>query len=119
MGQIAIEGIELYAYHGCLEEESKIGGKYRVDIYVETDYAEASETDDLGKTVDYGQVYDIVKKEMAQRSKLIEHVARRIANNLAKSIKQKADYKVVLTKYQPPVNGPLASCSVTWESSSK
>jgi dihydroneopterin aldolase len=29
-----IEDIQLHAYHGCLEEEGIIGGKYRVDIKV-------------------------------------------------------------------------------------
>lgn len=116
MGQIAIEGIELYAYHGCLEEEAKIGGKYRVDVYIDTDYTEAALTDELGDTVDYVEVFQIVKKEMAVRSKLIEHVARRIAYALADDITKKAKYTVKLTKYKPPVNGPVEQCSVTWES---
>jgi dihydroneopterin aldolase len=116
MGTIAIEGIELYAYHGCLEEEAKIGSKYRVDVYVDVDYSEAALSDDLKQTVDYGQVYDIVKKEMSERSKLLEHVARRIADSLAVQIPHQAKYKVLVTKYQPPVNGQVASCTVSWES---
>ena len=114
--QIAIEGIELYAYHGCLEEEAKIGQRYRVDVYITTDYTEAALTDNLNDTIDYGQVHDIVKAQMAERSKLIEHAASRIANALAETINKKAKYLVKLTKYQPPVNGVVESCSVTWES---
>ncbi len=116
MGQIAVEGIKLYAYHGCLEEEARIGGHYRVDVYIDTDYTEAALTDKLGDTVDYVQVYEIVKAEMAIRSKLIEDVVRRIGNALAENVTKKAKYKVKLTKYNPPVNGPVGQCSVTWES---
>lgn len=116
MGQIAIEGIQLHAFHGCLEEEAKIGGHYQVDVYIETDYTEAALTDELVDTVDYVEVFEIVKKEMAIRSKLIEHVARRIAYALTESISKKAKYMVKLTKFNPPVNGPVEKCSVTWES---
>ena len=37
MGKIQVNNIKLYANHGCLEEEAKIGSWYRVDIEVEVD----------------------------------------------------------------------------------
>jgi len=113
--QIAIENIQLYAYHGCLEEEALIGQNYRVDVYITTDYSEAAKTDDLNKTVDYTQVYNIVKREMAVRSKLIEHVARRICEALIAEISRIDKCLVKVTKYNPPVNGMVGSASVTWE----
>ena len=72
---INIEGILLYGFHGCLDEESKIGQEYRIDIFIETDFTAAAEQDNLALTIDYCAVYDIVKAEMAIRSKLIEQVA--------------------------------------------
>ncbi|RZK29989.1 MAG: dihydroneopterin aldolase, partial [Hymenobacter sp.] len=33
MGQIALEGLEFFAFHGYYDEEQKIGNKYGVDIY--------------------------------------------------------------------------------------
>ena len=113
--QVTLENIQLYAYHGCLDEESLIGQNYRVDVYITTDYAEAAQTDDLSKTVDYAEVYAIVKREMAIRSKLIEHVARRICEALASEIKRIEKCEVKLTKYNPPVNGMVGNASVTWE----
>lgn len=47
--KINIEGIKLYGYHGCLEEEAIIGQEYCVDIYMVTDFTEASKNDDLEK----------------------------------------------------------------------
>lgn len=113
--EIAIEDIQLYAYHGCMEEEGIIGQNYRVDVYITTDYSEAAATDDLLKTVDYVQVYDIVKREMAIRSKLIEHVAKRICEALSSEIKSIEKCLVKVTKYNPPVNGVMGNASVTWE----
>ena len=40
---ITIEGIKLYAYHGCLDEEAKIGANYIVDVYMVTDFTEAAQ----------------------------------------------------------------------------
>jgi len=34
MGKIQVNNIKLYANHGCLEEEAKIGSWYRVDVQV-------------------------------------------------------------------------------------
>lgn len=103
--KIAVEGIKLYAYHGCLEEEALIGGNYIVDVYMETDFTEAAKTDDLTKTVDYCAVYEIAKKEMAIRSKLIEQVAQRIHSCIVKSFSAVTKAKVRVTKLNPPMNG--------------
>ncbi len=34
---ISIEGIECYAFHGCLDEEARIGGRYLVDVHIDKD----------------------------------------------------------------------------------
>lgn len=105
LNKVAVEGIRLYAYHGCLEEEARIGGNYIVDVYLETDFREAANTDDLAKTVDYCAIYQIAKKEMAQRSKLIEHVAQRIHNSITAGFPAVASARVRVTKLNPPIDG--------------
>lgn len=107
MGLIEINGIRVFAYHGCLEEEGRIGGNYRVDVHVEGDLAKAEQSDSLADTIDYGRVTAIVKEQMAQRSKLIEHVARRILDALRTQWKADLSWKVRLTKERPPVNGDV------------
>ena len=111
-GIITINNIRLYAHHGCLKEEAVIGGNYIVDIKIYTDYSLAAMNDELSKTVDYCEVFEIVKREMKIRSKLIEHAAERIANSLKKEIPKIEHVKVRLTKIAPPVNGDVGSVSV-------
>ena len=111
-GVIKINNIKVYAFHGCLEEEALIGGNFIVDIEIFTDYSLAAKNDDLTKTVDYCDVYQIVKREMKIRSKLIEHAAERIANALKKEIDGIDKINVQLTKIAPPVNGDVGSVSV-------
>jgi dihydroneopterin aldolase len=109
---INIEGIEVYAYHGCLEEEAKIGGHYTVDVYLITDFAEAAAQDDLNKTIDYCSIYDISKAEMAIRSKLIEQVCQRIYNRILKTHPSIQSLRVKVTKHSPPMNGDVKQVSV-------
>jgi 7,8-dihydroneopterin aldolase/epimerase/oxygenase len=111
-GIISINDIRLYAYHGCLEEEAIIGGNYIIDVTIHTDYSVAASTDDLKMTVDYCEVYDIVKREMKIRSRLIEHAAQRIASSLKREVPRIDKVEVKLTKISPPVNGILGSVSV-------
>ena len=115
MGTILVTGIKCYSYHGCLEEEGIIGGNYIVDIEIETDFEEAASTDDLSKTVDYVEVHGIVKEQMAIRSKLIEHVAKRIGDALMKKITGINNVVVKVAKLNPPVNGDVQQVSVVYQ----
>ncbi len=109
---ISIEGIECYAYNGCLEEEGIIGGKYSVDVYIEADLSKAAVSDNLEDTIDYCLIHDLVRKEMDIRSKLVEHVCGRILNSIAEKVKSFEKISVRVTKYNPPVNGKIVKASV-------
>jgi dihydroneopterin aldolase len=110
--KIEVNGIQLYAFHGCLEEEARIGGKYSVDVLITTDFSDAAKSDDLSKTVDYVTVNKIVVEEMAIRSKLIEHVGLRILKRLVSEITHPAAYKVRIVKISPPINGDVLNVIV-------
>ena len=109
---INIEGIKLYGYHGCLEEEAKIGGHYIVDVYLTTDFSQSLLTDNLNKTIDYCSIYEICKSEMAIRNKLIEYVCDRIFQKIKQQFKQVKTLHVKLTKLTPPMNGNVEKVSV-------
>ena len=64
MGLIQIEGMEFFAYHGCFKEERVIGTRFQVDISLESDTSQAEETDDLKKTLNYQDIYKLIKAEM-------------------------------------------------------
>jgi dihydroneopterin aldolase len=112
INNINIEGIKLYGFHGCLEEEARIGANYVVDVYMTTDFAEAAKTDDLAKTIDYCFIYGICKKEMAVRSNLIEQVCNRIFNNISDTFPLLISLCVKVTKLSPPMNGDVEKVSV-------
>jgi len=113
MGLIKVEGIKLYAYHGCLDQEAAIGGNYIVDVTIDTDFSEAALSDNLEETIDYVLVYQIVKEEMAIRSRLIEQVAQRISASLKAKFGAIINLEVKVTKLSPPMNGDVEKVSVT------
>jgi dihydroneopterin aldolase len=112
MNKILVEGIKVYAYHGCLEEEGKIGAHYIIDVIMETDFSDAAKTDDLNKTIDYVVVYDVVKAQMAIRAKLIEQVGQRIVNELKSKFESIKKLEVKVTKLNPPMNGNVERVSI-------
>ena len=105
--KLTIEGIECYAFHGCLNEETKIGGNFRVDVVFEMDFSKAIEKDDLSETIDYVLIHKIVREQMAIPSKLIEHVCGRISKILQGQISGAGTVSVTVTKFNPPVNGQV------------
>jgi dihydroneopterin aldolase len=110
--QIEVNGIQLYAFHGCLEEEGRIGGHYIVDVSLSTDFTSAALTDDLTQTVDYVDINQIVAEEMAIRSKLIEHVGQRISRRIFQELKAIEKLKVKITKLCPPINGDVQNVAI-------
>lgn len=114
--KIIVEGIRLYAYHGCMDEEARVGGTYIIDVTLDADLSEAAKTDDLTKTIDYCEVYEIVKAEMAIRSKLIEQVGQRIMNSLKKKFSMATHIEIKLTKVNPPIAGDVEKVSVVLHS---
>ena len=112
---IEINGIKLYAFHGCLPEEEKIGGHYVVDVMLNTDFTSASLTDHLSETIDYVDVNRIVEEEMAIRSKLIEHVGQRIVQRLKNEFPTIFTVRLKVTKLSPPINGDVDSVAISIE----
>ncbi len=107
MGIIKVENIRVFAYHGCLKEETKIGSDYRVDLKVKANLKISSATDKLDDTVDYVFLNRIIKEEMAIPSQLLETVAKRILNRIFKDDKLVEKATVWVSKLNPPIGGDV------------
>jgi dihydroneopterin aldolase len=112
MGTIKIRNIRVYAYHGCLIEEGKIGSDYRVDLTVKADLSKSAQTDHLVDTVDYVHLNKIVKEEMSIRSKLLEQVAKRILDRILLEIPIVNKAVVAVSKLNPPIGGNVAMVTI-------
>tara|TARA_R110002049_G_scaffold50539_8_gene143455 strand:- start:4897 stop:5253 length:357 start_codon:yes stop_codon:yes gene_type:complete len=113
MGTIVVGNIKVYAYHGCLYEEAQIGSDYMVHVTVSADLEKAAISDALKDTVDYVHINHIVVKEMAIRSKLLEHVAKRIIDRIFSEINIVNSAEVRVSKINPPIGGDVDMVSIT------
>lgn len=113
MGIIKLNKVKVYAYHGCLIEEGQIGSDYLVDFKVKSNLTKPAVTDELADTVDYVHLNKIIKEEMSQRSKLLEHVGQRILDRSFVEIPELEKATVTVRKINPPIGGDVASVGVT------
>ena len=113
MGQIRLNGMEFYAYHGCYREEQLTGNHFVVDITMDYDMEKASDSDDLCDALNYAEAYELVKQEMAIRSQLLEHLCSRILDRLFERFPQLIDATISVAKLNPPIGGQMQSVSVS------
>ena len=112
MGIIKVTNIRVYAYHGCLKEESVIGSDYSVDVTVEADLIPSAVSDKLQDTVDYVLINKIVKETMKIPAKLLETVALKIINRIFKESNLVTKATVAVSKINPPIGGDVQEVTV-------
>ena len=112
MGLITVDGIRVFAHHGHLPEEAKLGGHFIVNIWVTADTTKVEKLDDLSDTVDYVKIIEIVKQQMAIRSDMIEHPARRIVDAIL-PLQKVQKVKVEVQKIAPQIDATFDKISVT------
>src|SRR5574344_150528 len=115
MGIITINDMEFYAFHGCFSEEQAIGTHFKVNLMLEVDTSKAQASDNIADTVNYLDVYQVVKQEMEQPSHLLEHVADRIGKAVLRKFHEVKSLKVKVSKLNPPLGGQMESVSVEVE----
>ena len=109
---ITLEEMRFHAFHGVMDEERVIGGTFLADISYIID-SNAVESDNIEDTINYAEIFDIVKEEMEKPSQLIEHVAGRIIKTLKNKFPQMLETTVKISKLNPPVNGEAKKATVT------
>ncbi|MEZ4796990.1 MAG: dihydroneopterin aldolase [Flavobacteriaceae bacterium] len=112
MGIIKVENIRVFANHGCLAEETKIGSDYRVDLEVKADLQTSAKTDKLSDTVDYVFLNRVIREEMQKPSKLLETVAKRILKRIFKEDELVKKATVWVSKINPPIGGDVEMVTI-------
>ena len=101
--KIYLRNVRFHAFHGVLPQEGIVGNDYLVNLVLDYDFSSALKTDDLQGTLNYAEVYQKVREEMAVPSKLLEHVAGRIAHRLFSDFPEIQKLQLSITKVNPPM----------------
>ena len=110
---ITITGIRGFGYHGVLPAERADGQEFIVDVTLHLELAPAGTSDDLTKSVHYGEVAsDVHAQIVGEPVNLIEALAERIASKI---LARKLVQSVMVTVHKPtaPIEVPFADVSVT------
>lgn len=103
--------MSFYGYHGDLEAERTLGGRYSVDLEIGMNLAEAASRDELESAVDYVQVYQLVRAVMEdQQHRLLEAMAEAIAGEVL-ALPRVDEVKVRVGK-TPPIRGQFGEFAV-------
>lgn len=106
MDKIKLKNLGFYGYHGVLPEENSLGQKFFVDIDMYVDLKSAGASDDVADTVNYAEVYNIVKDIVENRRfKLIEALAENIADHIIKEFPVVKEIVINIRKPEAPVRG--------------
>jgi dihydroneopterin aldolase len=81
--RIILKGLQVFARHGVLPEENRLGQRFAVDVTAYLDLRPAGESDDYKRTVCYDGLTRMVMETLtAQRFYLIEAAAEAVATAL-------------------------------------
>ncbi len=109
---IFLREVRLHAHHGVLPQETVVGADFMVSLRVGYDISKAIESDKVGDTLNYAELYELVKREMNIPSKLLEHVAGRIVQALCETFPEVTSVDLELTKLNPPIGADCQGAGV-------
>lgn len=116
MDKIQIKNLEVYAKHGVFPEENVLGQKFVISAVLYTDTREAGKSDELTKSIHYGEVSWFIKRFVEENTwKLLETVAERLAEALLLETKGLEKVCLEIKKPWAPVGLPLETVSVEIE----
>jgi dihydroneopterin aldolase len=109
---IEVNGLSLYTHHGVTAAEREVGQRLILDIRIELGEADATVTDRVEDTVDYGRVCEVAALVATQRSdKTLERLCAAVADRLLRDFDAQV-VSVKASKPEPPIALPVEDVSV-------
>ena len=110
--QIELETMKFYACHGVSPQETRVGNTFVVNLVLTAPLEKAVASDDLEDTINYAVVYEVVKREMAIPSKLLEHAGGRIVQKLFETFPDIEEVELRLSKRNPPMGADIDAAGI-------
>ena len=109
---VEVSGLSLYTHHGVTEAEREIGQRLVVDLRMEVGEVDATVTDQIEDTIDYGEVCSTVALVAQTKNfKTLERLCAAIADRLIADFDAER-VMVRCAKPEPPIPLPVEEVSV-------
>jgi len=99
---IELSKLQFHGYHGVHEEETRAGGDFEVNLVVYFNPVNLP-VRHLNETIDYTQLYALVKRRMERPTRLLETLATEIAGEIFNSFPPIRELEVSIRKLNPPI----------------
>lgn len=109
---IELEEMHFYAFHGVLAQEQKVGNHYTINLSLGLNVYSSLASDILSDTINYAEVYDVIKDEMDNPSLLLECVVGRITKRLMLDFDMIETIDIKLSKVKPPIAADIKASAV-------
>jgi dihydroneopterin aldolase len=112
--RIFIKGLMLHAYHGVMPHEAKVGQSFSIDLTLDIELSAAARSDKVMDTVSYDKVVEVASDAFsAQRLRLIEAAAGRIADAILAKFRRVIAVEVTIHKPHAPIAATFSDVGIT------
>ena len=112
--EIHLQKTRFFGYHGLNLGEEIVGGEFEVDVIASYIPSELP-VHKLEHTVDYVQLYDMVKQKMKKPVFLLETLATEIASEIIAKFSIVTEVSISISKLHPPIENFEGSVGVTFK----
>jgi len=103
MISIELVDVHIYAFHGIFAGEEKIGNPYIINLSVKYDEKD-NDFDNINNTINYEELYKIVKQRMAIPTGLLEKICVNIIRHIRHQYPFTKEINLSIQKLQPPLH---------------
>lgn len=107
-----MKGLRFHAFIGVGEQERKVGNDYVVDLHLQYPITHAMESDDVADTLNYAEVFEVVKEVMAEPCRLLEYAVHKLVQRLETAFPGILSIDLELCKLNPPMGADCNGASI-------
>lgn len=111
---VHLHDLHFNAFHGIYEEEKVLGTDYVIDASVEF-HEEQQVIQSINDTINYVDIYNIIRERMSVPTPLLETVVMEIGNEIHNEFPQVRSINIYIKKMHPPIEGNQGAAGVNWQ----
>jgi len=108
-----MRNLRFFGYHGVFDEENKLGQAFSVHLDLYIDLTDAGQTDDINSTVNYADVYQVVRAIVEGPAvKTLERLGHLMSERLLNEFSRLQTIRLEIVKPNAPIPGIFDEVSV-------
>jgi len=110
---ISLNNLRFFAYHGLYPDEKIAGAEFEVNVQIS--FPERAQIYEINETINYEEVFEIVKRRMDETTPLLETIAIEICNEISLKFPEIEEINITISKLKPPIPDFRGSVSVSYQ----